>query len=114
MIQKCPGSNPSQRVRLLDRRLNEAESRAKTLRRRVEELGLEAQGADAVHGSALAASVLSNGAMHPVDTIDEASDGQGKGKEAKEANFGGGRPGRRSGAGRVAAVRVVKVERVRR
>ena len=83
-------SNPSQRVRLLDRRLNEAESRAKTLRRRVEELGLEAQGADAVYGSALAASVLSTAAMHPVDTIKvRRQTAKGKGKRRERRTLGG-------------------------
>ena len=84
-------SNPSQRVRLLDRRLNEAESRAKTLRRRVEELGLEAQGADAVYGSALAASVLSTAAMHPVDTIKvRRQTAKEKGKRRERRGLGGG------------------------
>ena len=84
-------SNPSQRVRLLDRRLNEAESRAKTLRRRVEELGLEAQGADAVYGSALAASVLSTAAMHPVDTIKvRRQTAKGKGKRRRRQTLEGG------------------------
>lgn len=82
---------PSQRVRLLDRRLNEAESRAKTLRRRVEELGLEAQGADAVYGSALAASVLSTAAMHPVDTIKvRRQTAKQKGKRRERQSLGGG------------------------
>ena len=82
---------PSQRVRLLDRRLNEAESRAKTLRRRVEELGLEAQGADAVYGSALAASVLSTAAMHPVDTIKvRRQTAKEKGKRRERQSLGGG------------------------
>ena len=80
----------SQRVRLLDRRLNEAESRAKTLRHRVEELGLEAQGADAVYGSALAASVLSTAAMHPVDTIKvRRQTAKGKGKRRERRTLGG-------------------------
>jgi len=80
----------SQRVRLLDRRLNEAESRAKTLRHRVEELGLEAQGADAVYGSALAASVLSTAAMHPVDTIKvRRQTAAAKGKRRERRTLGG-------------------------
>ena len=71
--------------------MNEAESRAKTLRRRVEELGLEAQGADAVYGSALAASVLSTAAMHPVDTIKvRRQTAKEKGKRRERRGLGGG------------------------
>ena len=104
-------SNPSQRVRLLDRRLTSGSR--KTLRRRVEELGLEAQGADAVYGSALAASVLSTAAMHPVDTIKvRRQTAKGKGKRRRRQTLEGGRGV--DPAPVASPPSVVKVERVRR
>ena len=63
------GELSSQRTRLLERRVVEAEFQKKLLQRKVDEARLEKQPQWVVYGAALGASVLSTVVMHPVDTV---------------------------------------------